>query len=599
MPKVAKREIDILQPADYELFRLGAQNMNYITDYYMRTPTSGTRWMRNPLPPDKRKSAGWSALHQAWIKDGSPPKIWEHADIEYEIQWDENNDPIFFHHHGWLALDWQLKIHHSPCPEITCIAGFGSGKTAFEATSACTLAMTTPNARIFCIAPQMIQAMEVYKYICTNFQNTPFWNRFVWNFPQKPIPKFVIRNDYIGESTIEILSVEHDPEKVRTLEGDIVFLDQAEKISELDDLVRDAGSRLRGMVQGRARYGKFIMFANAGDNDELWYRYQMMDEDPETFYSLTVKTWENPYLSESDIKNLKRRVGGTSEDIDQWLGGERPQGAGEHFPAWMVRDCTDQTLEHLMDDAREAVMKAREYEEELTLQGVKFESQLPNMVGYNYVKREAPKVGIFQWELPPDHDSGRKYLVIGDPGQGNPPDRNSPPIMVWDITNFPEKPATLRAFHWVFGNGSYWPFVREYERYVKLYRAQGSNGFDSTGTQTGFDELVFQLQNLMAEGMNLAGNNKYFALNSLKMFMGKRLMVFPHISHLSNQLTNYKLPDNKLKQDLVMCMAMSAMWLRRLYWLDINEEDPEYEPQLSHDRHHRPVLNRHERKIHR
>src|SRR5258706_179790 len=248
MARPAKRDLDILQASDYEILELGAKNANYISDYYLRTPTSGTRWVKNPLPPDKRKEMGWKTLYDAWEKDGKPDKIWVYSDIDYEVQFDLDKNPVFWHHHGWLFLDYQLDIHHCPQPEVTCIAGFGSGKTAFEAASAVVTAMSVPNSRIFCIAPQMIQGMEVYKYIMTNFSNTPFWNRFVWNYPQKPVPKFVIRNDYINESTVEILSIEHDPEKIRTLEGDMVFLDQAEKIDNLDDLVRDAGSRLRGMV---------------------------------------------------------------------------------------------------------------------------------------------------------------------------------------------------------------------------------------------------------------------------------------------------------------------------------------------------------------
>lgn len=598
--RTKKREIDILQPADYELFRLGAKNVNYISDYYLRSPTSGTRWEEFPTPENERISAGWRVLYNAWAIDQKPIPNWTFNDIEYEVFEDPEHGIIFFHHHGWLFQGWQSRVHHCSQEEVTLIAGFGVGKTALEAASACVLAMTIPYARIFCIAPQMMQAKEVYNYITLNFKDTPFWNRFVWKNPLTPYPQIEIRSDYIGESRIEFYSIEHNSEKVRTLEGDVVMLDQAEKIQDLDELRRDSGSRLRGMTHGRAKLGKYIMFANAGDNDELYYRYDMQNEEPETYLSLTVKSWENPYLSDRDIARLKRSVGGTNDQIDQWLGGERPLGSGEHFPAHIVKLCHEQGLDNIMDDAIERVAKYRDEEQRLARLGQTPSISIEKIPGFNFIKRIAPRAGVYHWELPPDHDAQRKYIVIGDPGQGNPPDRNSPPIMVWDVTDFPDKPAILRAFSWVFGNGSYWPFVTEYQRLVEAYRAYGRNGFDSTGTQKGFDELVFSMQNLAAEGLNLSGNNKYLALNSLKMFLGKRLMIFPHIGHLNNQLTSYKLPDTKIKQDLVMCMAMSAMFMRRYYWLDMDDQENKKKGKIPEkSRYARPIGNRYSRGVSR
>ena len=139
-------------------------------------------------------------------------------------------------------------------------------------------------------------------------------------------------------------------------------------------------------------------------------------------------------------------------------------------------------------------------------------------------------------------------------------------------------------------------FVNEYERMVKLYRAQARNAFDSTGVSKGFDELVFMTMNLSAEGMNMAGNGKYLALNAAKLLLQKHLMRFPYIPHMVNQLTNYKLPDEKIPQDIVMTLAMSAAFIRRYYYEDVTtEEEATFISGSTQSRYARPGVFRYGR----
>lgn len=583
MPSEYQRhsQSDILQPVDYQIFALAQNDVNIFADYYLRSPSSGTKIERNGKT-NKREE--WDVLYGLWVDAGRPNKSIEYQGIELKILWDADGYPIFWHHHGWLFQDWQKEAYHCNQPELTIIGGFGSGKTAWLAATHAVLAAITPNYRGFCVAPQMMQVLESYKYIMQQFRETPWMTRWVTNVTKKP-PVITLENDFIGESTIEFLSIERDPEKVRTLEADFITLDQAEKIEELDELVRDLGSRLRGQIAGRPKLGKLVLVANAGNNPQLWQRYDMAQWEPDIYKSFNPGSWDNQYLSETDIANLKRRVSGSAglndAEINQWMGGQRPMGAGRHFSISTIQKCTSIELDNLMN--------------------ANLETQKSTTVvdgNYEWVKLTAPRVGVYKWEAPPDHRAGRQYIVVGDPGQSNPPDRNSPPIMVWDVTNFPAKPATLRAFHWVFAAGSYWGFLTEFERYVKTYRAHGRCAFDSTGTQKGFDELAFALMGLQAEGMNMSMSNKYLALNSLKLFMENGLMQFPYISHLQNQLSNYELPDSKLRQDLVMCMAMSALWMRRLYYMDTIEDESEdvtRSVEERYDRYDRTARDRHER----
>jgi len=202
--------------------------------------------------------------------------------------------------------------------------------------------------------------------------------------------------------------------------------------------------------------------------------------------------------------------------------------------------------------------------------------------------------------MPPDFAGKRVYCTIGDPGQGNPPDRNSAPIMVWDITDFPKAPAVMRAFYWVAGNGSIMPFFQEMLRLNDIYQTKDRCAFDSTGTQKGQNELAFANFGIMAEPMDMAVNGKMFAINSLKMFLGRGLIKFPYIAHLGNQLTNYRIPDNKIRQDLVMCIAMSASYIRRYFYYDAVAADEEEQARVrssvfTTDRYHRNPYDRYYR----
>lgn len=549
-----KKSLDKVTAADLEIFQKARTDVNWFSDHYFRSPTSGTYWKPKYDPPDPQRETTWWLMYETWKNDGFPEPIWTFQNRDYEIIHEDNN-VVFFNNHGWLFQDWQKDWFHSRQPEVTIIGGMGSGKTACEAISAGIWAALTPNARIFCVAPLRMQAMEIYNYLLSTGSNTLWFDRWVTSTPKAPFPMVVLENDYINRSTIEIFSLEDDPKKIRTLEGDIVYVDQAEMFEDLDAVVRDGGSRLRGAIQGRPKLGKLQLVANAGDNPQLWYRFDMGELDKKTYLSLRPTYKDNIYLSETDRENLRRRVGGTQTQIDQWLEGKRPLGKGEHFSIDVIQQCTDESLNTIMDN----VLARRSA-------GALDESEMATAT--QFIKKEDDKAGLYHWEMPPDKD--RQYCVIGDPGQGDPPDRNSGIVMVWDLTDFPKNPMVLRAFNWIHGNGSYWPFINAMMDYGDRYHAKDRMALDSTGTQKGFGELYFDLNGLGVEGLDMANNGKMFALNAAKFLMGKALVKFPYIAHLSNQLSNYVLPDAKIRQDLVMCVAMSCFFARRFYYEDVD-----------------------------
>lgn len=217
------------------------------------------------------------------------------------------------------------------------------------------------------------------------------------------------------------------------------------------------------------------------------------------------------------------------------------------------------------------------------------------MARSGFVLQYAPKAGIVQWEMP--REDGRTYLEVMDPGQGNPPYRNAPVICVWDITGFPKSAATMRAFWWGFGNGSYEPCKAQFRHYYQAYKPSWGV-FDSTGTQKGFEELFNAENSMMIYGISLAAGVKGEALLSLKWIMGRGLLRWPaSIQGIYRQLLQYEMPDTKLIQDIVMTFAMSAFFMKRFYYVDMEDETrPVDETEnVSGGRHDRAQPDRNER----
>ncbi len=550
------KAVDQIRPEDMAIFARAAKNFNHFTNHYLRSPTSGTYW-RNRAADDPRfdpiRQKAWELMYDIWKKQGSPDEL-NFGDNHYAAQMDGDRNPVFFHNHGFICLPWQLQVHHTTCPEVTIVAGVGTGKTLFEAISNLGLAATIPNYRGICLAPQGIQVQEVYQKAEEWLSGTPFAERWITSMAMRPHPHIVVENSYVGKSRIDMYSIEDDPKKVFTLECDKMMIDQAEKFNDLDEVIQSAGTRLRGQIQGREKLGQLLLFANAGDNPELWYRYDLGELEPQFYLSLSPKTIENTNLTKFDLDNLRRRssIEGDEEEIDRLMNATRPMGSGEHFSRAMVKAATNNDLNNILEAQHDLEP------------GQKDKNPL-------FVYKKTHKLGLYHFAFPPETKVRRDYIVIGDPGTANPPDRNTGVVGVWDVTNFPGEKMRLVALDWVFGHGSIWPWVMSYQQHIEQYHAQGRNAFDSTGTQKGYDELVFADLRLAAEGMGMEGTKKYLALNALKYFLAKGLMEWPYVAHLNNQLTNYRLPDTKIRQDLVSMCAMAAAWARRLYYFDIED----------------------------
>jgi len=430
-----------------------------------------------------------------------------------------------------------------------------------------------PNFKAMDVAPVGWQAKQMYDAIrqelvdYDNRHERPTRiSQMVLKMVERPYPKIVWYNG----STVEFMSADEQGQKILSWSGDVAVVDEAGKLGEvartdLDELLINLGSRMRGQVGGRKRLGKMIVMSTADYDPELWERFDMAERLPEHYLSILVTTWDNPYLTKKQIEAMGRRIK-DPQRRRQLMRSERPLPRGGEFPPELLKPCQCPALDDLMRTSLEA--------------------EVP---GFEVVERQG--AGVVRWVTPPSEFD--RYILIGDPGQNTPPQRNSAVVMAFRVTGFPQIPAELAAFHWIDGGGSYWPFINQMEEWARAYKPIYS-AFDATGVQKGFDELVFTQRGLLMEGINMQ-RQKMQMVVALKLILGKRLLLMPErIQGIWLQLANWRMPDTKLRQDIASTLFMTAYVLNRLFVIDeeeVEEEETEpYRPGRSPRRHNPRLL---------
>lgn len=569
------------------------KNPNIITNYYLRNEDSGTYWRYVPqatidkfkMKQSKQVALAWregyDKLENMWNSLSKPDyfgpdpanpakwvawnkreyeRLFEDLSLVYRLQWDTENDKPEFHHpHGTQFLPWAHDMYHNKSPLQVVIGGFGSGKTQAKVMSFLVRGIMLRGYRAFALAPQSKQSDEVHKVATQMIEGTRF-EKFVYGMPFRPNPAIQMGHDGVGRTSIECFPMIDDPKKIRTLTGDEAMVDQAEEFPDLSEVVRSVGTRFRGQVRGRPRRGQLAFIANAGDNPQLWDYFDDAKEDSDIWAS-SPATFDNPFLTLADLGRYENQVGDES-DQEVYMLGKRPLGAGEHFSLETLTITKSKDLDRQMD---EALIKKEP----------------------GWVVKTAKKVGQHTWERPPQKD--RVYCVACDPGYGNPPDRNSAVIGVFDVTDFPSRPAELAAFSWVYGNNSPNPWIAKYHEYVVKYEALALNGYDATGPSgAGYDRLD-EIKDLMATGVGLQANKKFKNFNLLKKIMADGKIRMPTIEHAFSQLSKYRLPDDKLRQDIVSMLIIFAALVEPMMLNALTpDEVPEESFEDAQDRWSRP-----------
>lgn len=466
---------------------------------------------------------------------------------------------------------WQKKLHHAKQKDITIIGGFGTGKTLGVAMSACVWCALTTDFKFLNAAPNAWQSKQMYDLVLLTSRGTRF-EQLIWSKPQKPYPKIVLRyriGSIVYESSLEFMSVDKNAQGILTWEGDWLHIDEAGLLDNLEEVIINVGSRLRGTVRGRERLGRFSMTSNSWDNFQLWYYFDLAASEPEDYLSLQLRTADNKNVTPAQFKRMLARI--PKEERQRFLDGSRPEGRGRYFNKESVYACEIPGVGQWME---EQIEKERSF--------------------YLYEKNYG--TGVTRFQTPPE--KFKLYMTFGDPGDDKAPKRNAPVVMTFDVTEFPVEPARLVSFWWGDGGGRINPFIAELFRQIKLYRSIFA-GIDSTGPQKNMNTLIneyaFQEEfkdngehELTAEasytspmgivrgihGMDFSGAKKSSYLIALRLLIEAQRITWPKaIAGIRSQLTNYD-PEkdqgvrSKIAQDIVATMAMGAFAMRIWFHVD-------------------------------
>lgn len=470
---------------------------------------------------------------------------------------------------------WQEMAHLATQTRIVVSGGYGSGKTQGIAVSSCVWAMTTLDFKFMNVAPVSWQSELMYRFIIDLSEDTPF-KKLIYKATERPYPKIILKF-YVGRtlvySTLEFMSVDKNASKILSWDGDWINIDEAGKIDDLEETIKNTGSRLRGKTKhGRPRLGRLSMCSNPWENPQFWYRFDMASALPEECLSITVSTKANKNITDSQLKDILRDI--PEDQWQQFIEGNRPVGSGNYFSTNSIYSCESKTLSY----------EIREQIKEKNPEYVLVETRIAGPV-------------LLMTPYFPDHN----YILVADPGTGEAPNRNAPAIMVWDLHDFPMKKAQLAAFWWGDGRGSITPFLMQYFRFMMKYKPF-FNGVDSTGTQKGTAELLNTylaerdkhttpagdggwlsqinlegIQNPNIAGFDFSGGRKPSYLINARLLIEAQMVIWPDMFiGLRAQLANYDpskdhLGEPKIAQDLVACFAMSAHAIRSLFHLSTED----------------------------
>jgi hypothetical protein len=461
----------------------------------------------------------------------------------------------------WLPLPWQYLLAHDYRKDATIIGGFGSGKTVGVAAVGIYYCAMMNDFKFLDATPVAWQSFQMFREARTlvGYEQRE-------RFPKK-ITKLISRVTekpaaiyFTNGSMMEFLSADREAEHIRSWTGDLAVIDEAGLFVEPGDLVMNLGSRLRGQVGGRPRMGKLICMGNADDSPWLWDRFDLgLDEEMSKEYlSILLTIDDNPYITPEQKRNIEARIVDESKR-KQYLYSERPIPRGKEFTEPLI----DASIDHALDAEMQVGLERKEKDS-------------------GYIFTHSPKIGVTVWELPAkeNHD----YIVVGDPGQASPPNRNSGVVLAFDVTAFPSQPASLAAFAWIDGKGSYWPWIYRLEDYHKRYKPLFT-GFDSTGVQKGFDELVFSQRGIPVTGMNMQ-STKMQMVAALKLLMGRGMIRMPaQIRYIWHQLAAWHMPDTKLNQDIASALFMAGYQIHRLFWYFSHEVEESEIVEVKADRY--------------
>lgn len=521
-------------------------------------------------------------------------KVYELSEKEIEILKQGIDDPdlitnYFFRQEGsdkgWLFDEnfddvgkWQKKVHSASQKRIVVIGGFGSGKTKGVALSAGTWCITTKDFKFMNCAPASWQSELMYKFVMEVLARDTIFGKMIFASPKRPYPTIDIRFRVRGtliRSTMEFMSVDKNAKAILSWEGDWVNIDEAGLIDDLESTIINLGSRMRGTINGRPYLGRMSMCSNSWDNPELWYRYDLAHDLPQDYLTLTISSRYNHNITPDQLRMMLKDI--PEDEHERYIDAARPEGRGNYFSKPRIYASEDENYSSFIVGN-------------------------VNSGGSGFGIQTTYGCGVTFFEIPASKD--HFYMLVGDPGTGNAPNRNAPVLMLWDVTDFPKYKATMAAFYWGNGNGSITPFYRTLFKLMAKYNPIGTY-VDNTGPQKNTSELLNNylmstrqdrtqaleflgetidlsgVYNPIVQGMDFSGGRKPAYLIAGRLMLEAGLFSWPKIvTGMRSQLSNYdpekdNTTGTKIAQDLVATYCMSGFAVQSWFRVDPQKLGPQ------------------------
>lgn len=513
------------------------RNPGIFTDYYIRRDGGFTVYPGTPRH---------AVYLQHWADIGKKDFIASLCNIPYNVTGYKDDGEIYFREdRGYIPLPWHLDFFRAKPKERYIIGLAGSGKTMGMGILAMVMCAIIPNFKFMNVAPSKYQTEQMMNSIRDICQGTKFIDKFIKMKSGKWYTSKPLKIEFLNGSVAEFLNVDDNADNIQSSYGDWYNLDEAGLLSNITEHGTEAlaqvalgiTSRMRATApDGRPRLGWMSWISNAYDCDTLWDRYEAGLLPNTIAYSRLVKHSDNPYLTKEQLTSIRRNAVLAGKEM-QWMEGQRPQAPGAEISSKIVDPALD--------------------EEKFAVASRNAEDGIPGWrceIGPGGIIYEEPPIG------------GHDYMISGDPGTGQAPDRNAPTMFVWDVTGFPDSKAEIVCVWWGNGGGSYMPFIEHFEDYVNRYRIPDIfRGYDSTGTQKAIAELSWESRGMNVNPLGFDGGKKWSYINALRLILSAGLIKAPKINAIRQQLVRYRLPDKKIAQDLVSALCMGAFMLYPLY----------------------------------
>jgi len=546
MPELTQQDIEIFERVSH------SKNLNEFTERYFRLEFSGTRY----TPEDRVDT--YSMLHEAWQATGKPDHEMtvqvDDGPMTFRVLYEDYAEPTFLLPHGYVLAPWAQIMARALIADgkriMVAEGGAGGSKTSSVGILAMSFCALIPGFDFLNVAPTTTQAQDMLEDVEKWATGSEF-ERFIVKpntgrlFKLKPFPTMVIQVGNSVKSTFGCMTLGIHADFILGKDKDWLNVDEAGLVQGIGEAIPRLATRLRGVRRtGRPRWAAMSFITNPHRNPSfrrLLLRAQLKAREPESLYFYAKpRTVDNPVITARQMALQREMI--DPADQARWHDGDRSaiEISGE-IPPVLIETCHDEGLDAIME---EAVVR-----------------NVPNIV---FTRREG--MGVMHWQLPPDSDGA--YMVAGDPGTNSPRKmslNNVPVVMVFDVTEYPENPARLRAFHWIDGEGTYGPWKSCMQEMMSIYKCMGC--YDATGTQGSFAQSQ-DFHNYDLWPLSLGGGVKALGKTYFKLMCGDGFYAWPYLEGLWHQASVYREYGPGVKaipDDIISVMFVLSYFLRQIY----------------------------------